>query len=147
MAETDAPGAVFALVARRHEISRGQLWKWRGQVLRSELAPVAMVPEFIPGQVTANAVAMPQTAGKLTSVNGADSDLAPPPRSSRSKASQIDILLPDGICVWVNDGGPVLTLPTQPENQPARNGFAMRSRFLMSRLPCRSSDQRVSQSA
>ena len=32
VAEAEAPGAVFALVARRHEISRGQLWKWRGQV-------------------------------------------------------------------------------------------------------------------
>ena len=45
VAEAEAPGAVFAQVARRYEISSGQLWKWRGQVRRGELVPVPMVPE------------------------------------------------------------------------------------------------------
>jgi transposase len=51
VAEAEAPGAIFALVARRYEISRGQLWKWRGQVRRGELVPVPMVPEFMPDRV------------------------------------------------------------------------------------------------
>ena len=111
VAEAEAPGAVFALVARRHEISRGQLWKWRGQVRRGELAPVAMVPEFIPVWVQANAaLSMPQAAGKSASVNDADSDLAPQPRPSRSKASRIEIVLPDGICIRVDDGVEVAAL-------------------------------------
>jgi transposase len=29
VAEAEALGAVFAEVARRHDISRGQLWNWR----------------------------------------------------------------------------------------------------------------------
>ena len=37
VAEAEAPGAVFALVARRFEVSRGQLWKWRTQVRSGEL--------------------------------------------------------------------------------------------------------------
>jgi transposase len=110
VAEAEAPGAVFALVARRHEISRGQLWKWRGQVRRGELAPVAMVPEFIPVRVTANALSMPQAAGKSASVNDADPDLAPQPRRLRSKASRMEIVLPDGTCIRVDDGVEVAAL-------------------------------------
>ncbi len=48
VAEAEAPGAVFALVARRHEVSRGQLWKWRTQVRSGELAAAQPVPQFIP---------------------------------------------------------------------------------------------------
>ncbi|SIQ75878.1 transposase, partial [Acidiphilium rubrum] len=65
VAEAEAPDAVFALVARRHEISRGQLWKWRGQVRRGELAPVRVEPEFIPVRVMASAaLSMPRALGK-----------------------------------------------------------------------------------
>ena len=56
VAEAEAPDAVFALVARRHDISRGQLWKWRGQVRRGELARVPVEPEFIPVRMMASAV-------------------------------------------------------------------------------------------
>ena len=104
VAEAEAPGAVFALVARRHEISRGQLWKWRGQARRGELAPVAMVPEFIPVRVTANALlSMPRAAGKSASVNDASSDPASQPRAARCTASRIEIVLPDGISIRVDD--------------------------------------------
>ncbi len=69
VAEAEAPGAVFALVARRHEISRGQLWKWRGQVRRGELVPVPMEAEFIPVRVMARAaLSMPRAAGKSVSM-------------------------------------------------------------------------------
>jgi transposase len=61
VAEAEAPDSVFALVARRHEISRGQLWKWRGQVRRGELVPVRVEPEFIPVRVMASAaLSMPR---------------------------------------------------------------------------------------
>ena len=32
VAEVEEPGASFAAVARRHEVSRGLLWNWRQQV-------------------------------------------------------------------------------------------------------------------
>jgi len=51
VAEAEAPGSVFALVARRHEFSRGQLWKWRTQVRSGELVAAQVVPEFIPIRV------------------------------------------------------------------------------------------------
>lgn len=49
VAEVEVPGAVFAAVARRHDISRGQLWNWRRQFRCGEIggAPPSM-PEFLP---------------------------------------------------------------------------------------------------
>ncbi|MFT2096676.1 IS66-like element accessory protein TnpA [Acidiphilium multivorum] len=111
VAEAEAAGAVFALVARRHDISRGQLWKWRGQVRRGELAPVPMVPEFIPVRAMTSAVlSMPRASGKSASVNDAGTDPAPRPRVARSDASRIEIMLPDGTCVRVDDGVGVAAL-------------------------------------
>src|SRR3954452_22168867 len=52
VAEVEQPGASFADVARRHEVSRGLLWNWRGQVRRGELMPEPM-PTFLPVQITA----------------------------------------------------------------------------------------------
>ena len=97
VAEAEAPGAVFALVVRRHEISRGQLWKWRGQVRHGELVPVPMEAEFIPVRVMARAaLSMPRAAGKSVSMNEAGGDPASQPRPTRSAASRIEIVLPDG---------------------------------------------------
>jgi transposase len=111
VAEAEAPGAVFALVARRHEVSRGQLWKWRGQVRRGELVPVAMVPEFIPVRVMASAaLPIPRTLGKSASVNDASADPVSRRPATRSDARRIEIVLPDGICVRVDDGVGVATL-------------------------------------
>ena len=111
VAEAEAPGAVFALVARRHEISRGQLWKWRGQVRRGELVPVPMVPEFIPVRVMASAaLSMPRAAGKSASVNDASVDPMSQRPATRSDASRIEIVLPDGTCVRVDDGVGVAAL-------------------------------------
>ena len=50
VAETEQPGASFATVARRHEISRGLLWNWRQQVRRGALAPMPM-PVFVPVRI------------------------------------------------------------------------------------------------
>ena len=87
IAELEQPGASFADVARRHEVSRGLLWNWRRQVRRGELAPEPM-PVFTPVQITV------------------DPPLAlPPPSPSKapnaSEDSRIEITLPDGTCVRV----------------------------------------------
>ncbi len=55
VAEAGAPGAVFALVTRHFEVSRGQLWKWRTQVRSGELVAAQPDPEFIPVRVMAAA--------------------------------------------------------------------------------------------
>lgn len=52
VAEVEQPGASFADVARRHEVSRGLLWNWRRQVRCGQLAPEPM-PTFLPVQVVA----------------------------------------------------------------------------------------------
>jgi transposase len=50
VAEVEQPGASFADVARRHEVSRGLLWNWRVQVRRGELAPEP-TPTFLPMRI------------------------------------------------------------------------------------------------
>ena len=85
VAEVEQPGASFAEVARRHEVSRGLLWNWRRQVRRGELAPEPM-PTFVPVQIMAE----PPMA------------LAPPgPSKVTADPSRIEITLPDGTCVRV----------------------------------------------
>ena len=111
VAEAEAPGAVFALVARRHDVSRGQLWKWRGQVRRGELAVAPTEPEFIPVRVMASAaLSMPRVLDKSGAVNETAGELGPQCRAGRLDAGRIEIVLPDGICVRVDDGVGVAAL-------------------------------------
>jgi len=48
--ELDEPGACFAEVARRHDLSRGLLWNWRRQVRSGALAAISGV-QFLPVQM------------------------------------------------------------------------------------------------
>lgn len=85
IAELEAPGACFAEVARRHDVSRGLLWNWRRQVRGGTLAPAAGV-QFLPVQM----VSGPATAE--------------PPRAAKpapSAGAAIEIALPDGTMVRV----------------------------------------------
>ena len=50
VAEAGRPGARFADVARRHEVSRSLLWSWRDQARRGVLAPEPP-PVFMPVRV------------------------------------------------------------------------------------------------
>ena len=87
IAELEQPGASFADVARRHDVSRGLLWNWRRQVRRGELAPEPM-PVFTPVQVTADLpLALPAPSSSKA--------------ASASLDSRIEITLPDGTCVRV----------------------------------------------
>lgn len=86
VAEVEQPGASFADVARRHEVSRGLLWNWRRQVRRGELAPEPM-PVFMPVQITADPLpALPNSISAKTST---------------AEDTRIEIELPDGTCVRV----------------------------------------------
>ena len=83
VAEVEQPGASFAGVARRHEVSRGLLWNWRGQVRRGELVPEPM-PTFLPMRITADPAAP-----------------APIQVAAPAEAARIEITLPDGTCIRV----------------------------------------------
>lgn len=48
VSESEAPGAVISMVARRHNVARSQVFEWRRQARSGELAAAAMVPEFLP---------------------------------------------------------------------------------------------------
>ncbi len=85
VAEVERPGALFADVARRHEVSRGLLWNWRGQVRRGELVPEP-TPTFLPMRITADpAVSRP----------------APIQGAAAAEAARVEITLPDGTCIRV----------------------------------------------
>ena len=92
VAEAEQPGASFAAVARRHEVSRGLLWNWRQLVRRGVLAPEPM-PMFTPVQVTAD---VPYLAGPLP----APPDPGPS-KAAPADADRIEIALPDGTCIRV----------------------------------------------
>ena len=74
VAEADAPGAVIAQVARRHGVTRSQIFDWRRKALTGELAAAPLVQEFLPVRVSEVAApaavapeqpAVPPTAGHL----------------------------------------------------------------------------------
>jgi transposase len=85
VAEVEQPGASFADVARRHEVSRGLFWNWRGQVRRGALAPEP-VPTFLPMRIMAD----PQAVMS-----------APVQAAAPAEATRIEITLPDGTCIPV----------------------------------------------
>jgi transposase-like protein len=92
VAEVERPGASFADVARRHEVSRGLLWNWRRQVRAGLLAPEPM-PVFVPVQIAVDTPSPDRLA-------------LSPPCPARSKAAlaevdRIEIALPDGTCIRV----------------------------------------------
>jgi transposase len=96
VAEVEQPGASFAEVGRRHEVSRGLLWNWRRQVRRGELAPEPM-PMFMPVQITADPP-------------GALSALCPAKAANAAEDTRIEITLPDGTCVRVGADVSLATL-------------------------------------
>jgi len=97
VAEVEAPGASFAAVARRHEVSRGLLWNWRAQVRSGALAPEPM-PGFVPVQVTSN-LPFP---GHPAPAHPAPALLVPGPSPVPAPVPQrIEVALPDGTCIRV----------------------------------------------
>ena len=98
VAEVEEPGASFAAVARRHELSRGLLWNWRAQVRSGALAPEPM-PVFMPVRITGD---MPPL-GHPAPAYAAPALPSPrlPPGSEAPAPERIEIALPDGTCIRV----------------------------------------------
>ena len=105
VAEAEAAGSVFADVARRHDVSRGQLWTWRRQVRSGELVPASVAPEFLPVRLLEGETGMEDQAvpaGKAMSAP-APSAALPDLQAAALGRSRIEIVLPDGTCVRVDD--------------------------------------------
>lgn len=91
LSELEMPGACFADVARRHDVSRGLLWNWRRQARSGALASMTG-PAFLPVHV------MPEPAAV---------DAPRPGRPALSRTSSeaaggvIEIALADGTTVRV----------------------------------------------
>ena len=105
VAEAEAAGSVFADVARRYDVSRGQLWTWRRQVRNGELAPAPVVPEFLPVRLLEGEAGMEDQAVPADKAMSAPAPSAAPPelRAAALGRSRIEIVLPDGTCVRVDD--------------------------------------------
>ena len=88
VAETEQPGASFAAVARRHDVSRGLLWKWRQQVRCGDLL-TASAPMFVPVRIAP--VALPSSALAHVTTGPAED-------------RRVEITLPDGTCIRVDAG-------------------------------------------
>ena len=89
LAELDQPGVKCSEVARRHDISRGLLWRWRDAQRRGRL--VAETPAFVPVQVVPELPAPEPPGG-----SGPAPCAGPPAPDDR-----IEIVLPDGTAVRV----------------------------------------------
>jgi transposase len=101
VAEAERPGAVLSLVARRHEVSRGLLCQWRDQVRRGVLAPRPAV--FLPVQVT------PEPRHPEVALRPAGTGL-PTAAHAVDAAGRIEVVLPDGTLLRVEDGVSMATL-------------------------------------
>jgi transposase len=94
VAEAERPGACFAEVARRHEVSRSVLWMWRKQVRRGALVaePASM---FMPVEVTTD---LPP---RVQDTNA--SSTAPKGAGGATSGSRIEMVLPDGTVIRLGE--------------------------------------------
>lgn len=87
VAEAEEPGACFAHVADRNEVSRGLLWNWRAHVRRGTLR-IERPASFLPVHLS--------DAPPAARSRPADTTQPAPPVRLSAPADQIEIDLPDG---------------------------------------------------
>ena len=97
VAEAEQPGACFAEVARRHDVSRALLWTWRRQVREGRRRPGGG-DAFLPVQVVAEA---PSAVGVVVSGEPGVGRYRRSPRPAGAEAGLIEIALADGTMVRV----------------------------------------------
>lgn len=97
VAEAEAPGAVFAEVARRHDISRGQLWNWRRLVRAGELSLASAPAQFLPVHMAPELSAVAMIAGP----EDTDRASVAAPRNQGRIAGRIEVRLAGGTRVVI----------------------------------------------
>jgi transposase len=98
VAEAEQPGACFADVARRHDVSRALLWTWRRQV-REDRRRSSGAAGFLPVQVVAE---VSSAVGVVVSGEpGVGQSRRSPRRAAGAEAGLIEIALADGTTVRV----------------------------------------------
>jgi transposase len=91
VAEAEHPGACFAEVARRHEVSRSVLWSWRKQVRSGALA-AEETPILMPVQIVPERTAM---AAASATVSAAEPVASPPSADPAvERDDRIEMVLP-----------------------------------------------------
>lgn len=97
VAESLGPELTPTEVARKHEISSGQLYTWRRDLLATQ---TAMMARFTPRFAEVEMIAPP---AQLVDDDPPPSEVRPlPPAPSRSGGGLIDVVLPDGVVVRVD---------------------------------------------
>jgi transposase len=104
VAEVERPGAVLALVARRHDVSRSLLCQWRDQVRRGVLAPRPAV--FLPVHVTSE----PCPSGAALRPASAVLPATTHPVDATTAAGRVEVVLADGTLLRIEDGVSMVTL-------------------------------------
>jgi len=97
VAEAEQPGACFAEVARRHDVSRALLWTWRRQ-FREGRRRSGGGDAFLPVQVVAES---PSAVGVVASGEPGVGRSRRSPRPAGAEAGLIEIALADGTMVRV----------------------------------------------
>jgi transposase len=100
VAETERPGACFAEIARRYEVSRGLLWNWRRQVRCGVLA-LQLTPTFVPMRVMAEPDAAAPTKHSTT---------GPSLDAGSTGDGKVEITLPDGTGIRIGRDVSLVTL-------------------------------------
>jgi transposase-like protein len=100
VAETERPGACFAEIARRYEVSRGLLWNWRSQVHRGVLAQQP-TPTFVPMRMMAEPDAAAPTK---------HSAMGPSLDAGLTGDGKVEITLPDGTGIRIGRDVSLVTL-------------------------------------
>lgn len=90
--ETEVPGACFAEVAKRHDVSRGLLWNWRSQARRGALGPYP-TPAFLPVRVMGESMLGPPAAGDLGRASSKRQD----------PDCRIEVTLPSGTTIRIGE--------------------------------------------
>ena len=93
VAEIEQPGGSVAAVARRHDLSRGQLWNWRSEVRRGVLV-AEPEPVFMPVRIATGLASQAQVPVSKPGASGSET-------ASSASPTRIEIALPDGTCIRV----------------------------------------------
>lgn len=90
VAETEAPGACFAEVAKRHDVSRGLLWNWRSQARRGALGRYP-TPAFLPVRVMGDPMLAPPATGDPSRASSKRDDVE----------CRLEVTLPNGATIRI----------------------------------------------